>query len=427
VAIDRPISPDRWRALEPLLDAALDLAPGERSGYLRATCGDDPALHSEIVALLAACEHGDGMLERSAAIVFEPLLLHGSPQLPAMLGGRYHIVREIGRGGMATVYLADDPKHRRQVAVKVLHADVARVIGRERFLREIAIAAGLSHPHILPLHDSGEVRNHGEDEPAFLYSVSPFVTGESLRNRLQREGALAVDETLRLGREIALALDYAHRQCVVHLDVKPENILLQDGHAIIADFGIARAMCDASEGPHRDSAPLLGTPSYMSPEQAAGAADIDGRSDIYSLGCVLFEMATGERPHGRITPGEAVERARTGALPDPSTLTARVPADLAAVILRAIRPDRRERLQTAGELAAACACIWADTSREKRGPGRGGRSRALGRAVACRHVPLGTGRRGARMQRLPAGWIARWKALARRFVDFVRFLIGDGR
>jgi len=369
------MSRDRWRVLEPLLDAALELDPAERSSYLRDACGRDLALRSEVMSLLAACEDSDGMLSRPAAIAYEPLLLNGTRELPRLLGGRYHVGREIGRGGMATVYLADDPKHSRQVAVKVLHADVARLIGRERFLREIEIAARLSHPHILPLHDSGEVRDSDADEPDFLYSVSPYVTGESLRDRLQHEPRLSMDDILRLGREIALALDYAHRQGVVHLDVKPENILLQDGHAIIADFGIARAMQGASERSRREPTPLLGTPSYMSPEQALGAPDLDGRSDVFSLGCVLFEMVTGQRPYGRVTPSEIVERARARVASDASAVVEPVSRQAAAVMVRAMMPEREDRFATAGELAAALS----DCARERSVRGR----RVRGALVAC--------------------------------------------
>ena len=358
-----------------MVDAALDLEPAERPRFLLAACAHDAALRSEAMTLLSACERAGDVLERPAAIVFEPLLLHGTPELPRLLGDRYHIVREIGRGGMATVHLADDPKHQRQVAIKVLHADVARLIGRERFLREIAIAAGLSHPHILPLHDSGEVCDGNDPEPAFLYSVSPFVTGESLRSRLQREPRLAVDEVLRLGREVALGLDYAHRQGVVHLDVKPENILLQDGHAIIADFGIARATSDAKERSLRDTTPLLGTPSYMSPEQARGVPDVDGRSDVYSLGCMLYEMVTGERPlrerpHGGAGANEVADRARTTVLPNLSLLMRRASRQAAAVVMRAMMPEREQRFQTAGELACACASVWAESSQRRRGSSR---------------------------------------------------------
>ena len=348
-----PVSPDRWRVLEPLLDAALDLAPDERDAFVETSCPDG-ALRRELLALIAACERGGSLLEVPAVVAYEPLLAEAADAaaLPLLLGGRYRIVREIGRGGMATVFLADDPRHRRQVAIKVLHGDVARLIGRERFLREIEIVARLSHPHILPLHDSGEM-NGGGGEGGSLYFVTPFVSGESLRDRLNREPALTLEETVRLGREIAQALDYAHRQGVVHLDVKPENILLQDGHAVVADFGIARAMTGAAEEAGRDGTTVLGTPSYMSPEQARGEHDIDGRSDVYSLGCMLFEMIAGRRPFSHSTHEELLQHAMAPRLPDRSALLRDGTRELAAVIERAMAPQRDRRFATAGELAHA--------------------------------------------------------------------------
>ena len=280
------LSRERWVVIEPLLDAALELEPTTRPKFLDGACAGDAELRTEVGALLAACELGDAILTEPAAVTYAPLLIDAANGPPAMIAGRYRIVREIGRGGMATVYLADDPKHGRQVALKALHNEVAQVIGRERFAREIEIAAGLSHPHILPLHDSGEVTSEDADEPSLLYFTTPFAEGESLRDRLAREPRLTTDDVVRLGREIALALDYAHRRGVVHLDIKPGNILLHEGHAVIADFGIARAMSKAGDDSLTRSL-LLGTPSYMSPEQSVSAPDVDGRSDIYSLGCVL--------------------------------------------------------------------------------------------------------------------------------------------
>jgi serine/threonine-protein kinase len=339
--------------VEPLLDAALELEPADRRTFLDGACGGDDILHAQVRALLTACELGGTILERPAALEYASLLSEPASGLPSLLGARYHVVREIAQGGMSTVYLADDPKHGRTVAVKLLHADVARIIGPERFRREIEIAAGLSHPHILPLHDSGELQPDETGAPPLLYFVSPYVSGESLRDRLARETRLGPDDAVRLGREIALALDYAHRKGVVHLDIKPGNILLQDGHAVVADFGIACAMSGTGDDAPRTAMLPLGTPSYMSPEQALGAPDIDGRSDIYSLGCVMYEMLTGVRPFASPTPGDAIARARAPVPPDPHPLQRRVSRELAAVILRAMAPAREDRHATAGELANA--------------------------------------------------------------------------
>ncbi len=210
-------------------------------------------------------------------------------QLNAALAGRYEILRELGRGGMAAVFLADDTKHRRRVAIKVLHPELAAVLGADRFLTEIEIAAGLMHPHILPLHDSGQA-------DGLLFYVMPYVEGESLRDRLDREVQLSLEDTVRIASEVADGLSYAHARGVVHRDIKPANILLSGGHALIADFGIARAVTEAGGARLTETGLSLGTPHYMSPEQASGAPDIDGRSDVYALGCVTYEMLAGEPP-----------------------------------------------------------------------------------------------------------------------------------
>ena len=210
-------------------------------------------------------------------------------RLKAALADRYTIERELGAGGMATVYLAEDTKLHRKVALKVLRPELAAALGPDRFLREIEIVAKLHHPHILALHDSGEA-----DE--FLYYVMPYVEGESLRDRLTREKQLPVDDALQIAREVADALDAAHDGGVVHRDIKPENILLERNHALVADFGIARAIDRAGGDRLTETGIALGTPAYMSPEQAAGGTHLDHRSDLYSLGCVLYEMLGGEPP-----------------------------------------------------------------------------------------------------------------------------------
>ncbi len=210
--------------------------------------------------------------------------------LAAALGGGYRVERELGQGGMATVYLAQDLKHDRRVAVKVLRPELAAIIGAERFLREIKTIATLQHPHILGLIDSGEVGGTA-------WYVMPFVEGESLRDRLQREKQLPIADAVQIATEVAGALDYAHRHGVIHRDIKPENILLHDGSALVADFGIALAASKGGGSRMTETGMSLGTPHYMSPEQATADREITGRSDVYSLASVLYEMLTGQPPH----------------------------------------------------------------------------------------------------------------------------------
>ena len=210
-------------------------------------------------------------------------------QFKAALADRYAIETEIGAGGMATVYRAEDLKHSRKVAVKVLRPELAAAVGADRFLREIEVAAQLQHPHILTLIDSGEAAG-------FLFYVMPFVDDESLSDRMTREGQIGWSDAVQIAREVASALDYAHRQGLVHRDIKPANILLSQGHAVVVDFGIAKAISTAGAAGLTQAGMTLGTPWYMSPEQATGQSDLDGRTDIYALGCVLYEMLCGKPP-----------------------------------------------------------------------------------------------------------------------------------
>src|SRR5438552_323727 len=225
-------------------------------------------------------------------------------RLTSALADRYEVQREVGAGGMATVYLARDIKHDRDVAIKVLHPDLGAALGSERFLSEIKTTAKLQHPHILPLLDSGEA-------DSLLYYVMPFVVGESLRARIERERQLPINEAVRITREVASALDYAHRHGVIHRDIKPENILLHDGQALVADFGIALAVSAAGGGRLTQTGLSLGTPQYMSPEQAVGERTIDARSDIYSLGAVTYEMLTGDPPFAGSTVQAVVAKIMT--------------------------------------------------------------------------------------------------------------------
>ncbi len=265
-------------------------------------------------------------------------------RLRTTLSSRYKIEQELGSGGMATVYLAYDRKHERQVAMKVLRPELAAALGAERFLREIKITANLNHPHILPLLDSGEAGGA-------LFYVMPYVEGESLRDRLNREGRLPIDEALDLAAEIADALGSAHRQHVIHRDIKPENILLREGHAVVADFGIALAVAASYEERLTETGLSPGTPSYMSPEQIDGTG-FDARSDIYAVGALLFEMITGRPPFEGPTPLAIAVQHQTAPPPDPRGIDAAIPEDLAKLILKCLAKDRSDRYQTADDLFA---------------------------------------------------------------------------
>jgi TolB-like protein/Tfp pilus assembly protein PilF len=267
-------------------------------------------------------------------------------RLRTALSERYRIERELGRGGMATVYLAEDLKHHRQVAIKVLDPQLAAGLGHTRFLREIEIAAGLSHPHILPLYDSGE-------GGGFLYYVMPFVEGESLRSRLEREKQLSIPDSVAIGRAVAAALSYAHGLGIVHRDIKPENILFTASQAVVTDFGIARAVGVAGGDQLTQTGIAIGTPAYMSPEQAAGERELDARSDVYALGCVLYEMLAGQAPFTGPTAQAVLARHAVDPVPPLRTVRQAIPEALEAVVLRALAKTPADRFRTAGELAEA--------------------------------------------------------------------------
>jgi serine/threonine protein kinase/Flp pilus assembly protein TadD len=267
-------------------------------------------------------------------------------RLASALADRYRLERALGEGGMAIVYLAEDLRHHRKVAVKVLRPELAPVSGSERFLREIEIAAGLRHPHILPLYDSGEA-------DGLLYYVMPLVEGESLRARLARERQLPIDDALRYAREVADALSYAHARGVVHRDIKPENILIESGHAVVADFGIAKAVAAAGATTLTGVGMAIGTPAYMSPEQAAGGGDVDGRSDLYSLACVLYEMLAGQPPFTGATTESLVRQHIMASAPPVTQFRPAVSALVSDALMRAMAKAPADRFNPVGQFSTA--------------------------------------------------------------------------
>ena len=363
-----PMTAERWRSIDAVVQAALERQPADRSAFVAARCGGDMALRRDVDALLAGMRDDD-FLERPAADVAAPrgalvgadtAASRGAGREPdgdaermaalvaAALRGRYAVERELGRGGMAIVYLARDQRHGRAVAVKVLLPELAAELGAERFLREIALTASLQHPHVLPLHDSG-------DADGLLYYVMPYVAGESLRARLTRERQLPVDDAVRIATEIAGALVHAHRRGVVHRDVKPENVLLDaDGHALVADFGIARAVEQAA-GTSTLTRPGVspGTPHYMSPEQVSAERAVDGRSDVWALGCVLYEMLAGQPPFVAATVPGILARVLADDPPPLATLRRSVPPHVAVAVHRALEKTVADRFATAAHFVAA--------------------------------------------------------------------------
>ena len=289
-------------------------------------------------------------------------------RLKSVLADRYAIEREIGAGGMATVYLAHDVRHDRKVALKVLRPELGAVIGAERFLTEIRTTANLQHPHILPLHDSGEVEGT-------VFYVMPFVEGESLRDRLNREKQLPLGDAVQIATEVAGALDYAHRKGIIHRDIKPENILLHDGRALVADFGIALAASTAAGTRMTETGMSLGTPHYMSPEQAMGERDLDARTDVYALGCVLHEMLVGEPPFTGPTAQAIVAKVMTDEPTPTGKLRKTVPLHLEDAVLTALEKLPADRFASAAEFASAL---------------EGGKERSTSRSRRSRGAPQAT-------------------------------------
>ncbi len=322
-------------------------------------------------------------------------------RLRTALADRYRIEQEIGSGGMATVYLAEDLKHHRQVALKLLKPELGAVLGGERFLREIHIAAGLNHPHILALHDSGEV-------DGFLYYVMPYVAGESLRQKLDRQTQLSIEEAIELTRQVASALDYAHREGVIHRDIKPENILLQEGEVVVADFGIARALRVAGGERLTETGLSLGTPHYMSPEQASGNQDLDSRSDVYSLACVLYEMLAGDPPFLGPTAPAIIARQLVDPVPSLRTVRPTVPEELERAIEKALSKVPADRYETAGafvEAAGAAAQVEVVPTRERRIPRR--RTWPKGWRLGVPVALAGAAAITAGVLLLPSDWLGR--------------------
>jgi TolB-like protein/tRNA A-37 threonylcarbamoyl transferase component Bud32 len=330
-------------------------------------------------------------------------------KLRASLSDRYDVEREVGEGGMATVFLARDVRHERRVALKVLHEDLGAALGAERFRREIQIATSLTHPHILTLYDSGEAAGS-------LFYVMPFIEGESLRQKIDREQQLPIDKALKIAGEVASALDYAHRKGVIHRDIKPENILIEDGHAIVADFGIARAVSTMGDGGALTKTGMsLGTPTYMSPEQSFAEKDIDGRSDLYSLACVLYEMLVGQPPFTGPNAQSIMARHSMAEVPSMQIVRSTIPDEVEAIVMKALSKSPADRQTTVKEFAEEleeCVIDYHTTTRRA----------VTDRRTGAARVP--PGRRQSDLQKVP--WWRKKAILATAAVLVVALVAGSG-
>ena len=353
---DTPPS-ESWPRLSSLVDALLDATPDQRPALIEELSGGDPVRRSELERVVAECEGELPSLNRPAAERFAALLQDAVARFPESLAGRYRLTREVGRGGMATVYLAHDLKHARDVAVKVVHPLLASSSGGDRFLREIEIVAGLHHPHIVPLYDSGEADGS-------LYYVMPYEDGSSLRQRLARQHPLRIDEAVLILRDVCDALTYAHQHGIVHRDIKPDNVLLSGRHAMVTDFGVAKALApDTAQRRElaeivRDSPAtgvttaggVLGTPAYMAPEQITGEPDIDHRADIYAVGVLAYELLAGRPPFVGETREVVLSAHLTQVPASLTTYRPEVPASLAELVMTCLAKRAADRWQSADEL-----------------------------------------------------------------------------
>jgi serine/threonine-protein kinase len=340
------VSRDRWEEVVALFEEALQHPVAERDRFLDTAAKGDGELRAQVAALLHADAEAHPLFNATPERIAVSLRDADAPSLAGRRIGAYTLVREIGRGGMATVYHGEDAKHRRPVALKLLDAATSSALGSERFRREIDVVARLQHPNILPLYDSG-------DADGLLYYVMPLVGGGTLRDRIAREGPLPIGDVRHITTHIAAGLDYAHRHGVVHRDVKPANVLLDEEHATIADFGIAqRSLSDSSER-LTTTGLLIGTPAYMSPEQATGAAALDARTDVYALGCVIFEMLTGMPPFRAKTSAMMLGKHVSEPVPSAHAARGELPRAVDAVFRKALAKDPAERFASTRELAQA--------------------------------------------------------------------------